>query len=1333
MRRLLIKAAWGMAAGLCIAFVLTLAIVIFANTNPGRGAVVSLLNPLLGGNVTIHGLSGRFPDKPTAEHVEISDDHGVWLKLDKVSAQWSPLQLLRNRISAHSISAESATLIRWPIPSSSSGGSSPPMDFKRVSIGHLTVGAGVASRQIVLSVNGTVYYTSDSEFAGVLHARRLDGVGTYEVRGRLQDHDLTGTVTIREPGGGLIAGLLDLPDMGPLSIDASGTGLQASNHVTASLAAGPLRAAAGGTLDLLHRGAAITFSARSPADHLRSDLAWQSLSVAGNLTGAFETPDVTAHLDVRGLQAGGGSMQAIVADVNGRHGDLSLAGNASSLHLPGPHPDLFAASPVRFAAHAVLATGSRAVDVSFSHALLEMTGHLTERDDTTQGAFAIKFPSLGPIAAAEGIDAQGSAALNAMVSTGSPLSSVAFDGSLRLVGGSATVARVLHGDSRIAGMLSVANGYIAVNESQLENAGVSASLMGSWVRGAWYFQWNAALKNFSRVFDKVSGDVALKGSVTGQDGALTVSADGTGSLATKGYASGLVRVSARAQGLPKSPTGSASITGTLDGSALALSADASRTPHGDWKFVLDKGNWRSLRASGSLIAASNLSSATGKVDVHARRLADLQPLLGQPVDGALDGSVAFTASRAHVAVTGHALDFDNTKIGSLAINGDVLSPLTRPVAALTYSATDVVRSGISGTLGGRIDGTADKLGVTLTSNLRANSGQVSQIIASATADIPRRQVLLTRLDVNGPGQSAHLAPPAHFDFTRGVSLTALSIRSGASEIDIAGRIAPELDARVSLRNGSGALLLPFLPATYLRGTLSGSAKLSGTLAAPLGTVTLAGRGVQVDVDAAGAAPPADITATALLHGTSASIRATVQAGQRVQLNLSGDIPFKPTGSIDLHVKGKQDLAVLDPVLNAEGRSVHGSLTLDATVTGSIAKPEVAGSAQLTGGEFQDFVRGIHIQAISASLNAHGNAIAINNFSARAGDGTITGGGNIDLTAPGEPISLSVVAKNAKPVSNDILNATLDADLKLAGRLTRQFTLSGNVNVRNANIDIPDSLPSSVAVLNIRGKGGPAPPPPVPLVLDLTLRSGGQLFVRGHGIDAEMSGKVHIGGTTFAPDVTGGFYLRRGNLSLAGQTLDFTSGQVSFDGSSLRERIDPALDFVAQTTAGGTTATLGVTGHASAPKIALTSSPQLPQDEILAHLLFQQNTTQLSPWQIAQLGQALVSLSGMGGLGDPLGRVRKSLGLDRLAVTSAGATGGQTAVEAGRYVAHNVYVGAKQSVSGASGTQAVVQVDLTKHLKLQTQVSSNNAPTPVSPGTTPVDTGSNIGLSYQFEY
>jgi translocation and assembly module TamB len=59
----------------------------------------------------------------------------------------------------------------------------------------------------------------------------------------------------------------------------------------------------------------------------------------------------------------------------------------------------------------------------------------------------------------------------------------------------------------------------------------------------------------------------------------------------------------------------------------------------------------------------------------------------------------------------------------------------------------------------------------------------------------------------------------------------------------------------------------------------------------------------------------------------------------------------------------------------------------------------------------------------------------------------------------------------------------------------------------------------------------------------------------------------------------------------------------------------------------------------------------------------------------------------------------------------------------------VFVGAKQSTTGFS--QVEVDVDLSKHLKLQTRVGNGSATTQ---GTTPEnDPGSSVGLTYQFEY
>ena len=59
----------------------------------------------------------------------------------------------------------------------------------------------------------------------------------------------------------------------------------------------------------------------------------------------------------------------------------------------------------------------------------------------------------------------------------------------------------------------------------------------------------------------------------------------------------------------------------------------------------------------------------------------------------------------------------------------------------------------------------------------------------------------------------------------------------------------------------------------------------------------------------------------------------------------------------------------------------------------------------------------------------------------------------------------------------------------------------------------------------------------------------------------------------------------------------------------------------------------------------------------------------------------------------------------------------------------MYVEAKQSSTGSSQLQ--VNVDLTKHLKLQTRLGNGTA---ITQGVTPEnDPGSSIGLSYQFEY
>jgi translocation and assembly module TamB len=251
------------------------------------------------------------------------------------------------------------------------------------------------------------------------------------------------------------------------------------------------------------------------------------------------------------------------------------------------------------------------------------------------------------------------------------------------------------------------------------------------------------------------------------------------------------------------------------------------------------------------------------------------------------------------------------------------------------------------------------------------------------------------------------------------------------------------------------------------------------------------------------------------------------------------------------------------------------------------------------------------------------------------------------------------------------------------------------------------------------KPGARPPaaggagPDVTLALDLSAAQG--VFVRGRGLDAELGGKMHVGGNAAAPRTTGGFTLRRGLFNLAGVTLNFASGEITFNGSS---KIDPALAFVANSSNGSVTATLTIGGYASAPKITLSSVPDLPQDEVLAYLLFRTSAANLSAFQLAEIGAALAQISGVTSGLDPLASARKALGLDQLNVGTS-ATGSPT-LNAGRYVAKGVFVGAKQGIGGNAGSQATVQIDITKGLKLETDAGSGTG-------------GNSVGLTYQFEY
>jgi translocation and assembly module TamB len=531
----------------------------------------------------------------------------------------------------------------------------------------------------------------------------------------------------------------------------------------------------------------------------------------------------------------------------------------------------------------------------------------------------------------------------------------------------------------------------------------------------------------------------------------------------------------------------------------------------------------------------------------------------------------------------------------------------------------------------------------------------------------------------------------------------------------------------------------FIPDLLADGRIDAHAELHGNLQTPTGQVSLKAVGVRFADDAALGLPAADLTAAAQLMGNTADLNVRLVAGAGSQLNVSGHAPMALDGALDLKIAGKLPISLVNPLLEARGQHAEGLLEVQAAVTGSVAEPQMGGAVALAQGSFRDYGRGVNLTAINAQLRGSAAALQIESLTATAAPGTLAVSGSIGVLQPKRPVDLKITAKNAQPIVSKLVTANLDADLRISGTLAEHLDIAGNVHLNRTLIGIPNSLPPNVAVLDVRRHGTAAPPAadkPLTIALDIKVQAPQQFLVQGRGLDAEMGGELQISGTTDSPRVSGGFDLQRGSFSLTSSKLSFTAGRVGFSGEGLQNKIDPTLDFTADTSIPQGTATLHVGGYADAPQFEFTSTPAMPQDQIMAYLMFGENASQLTALQLAEIGAALASLSGVGGDStlNPLVKVQKTLGLDRLTIgsgTTTNATGAETgaSIEAGRYISKRVYVEAKQSTTGTSQLEA--DVDLTKRLKLQTKLGNGSASVQ---GTTPEnDPGSAIGLIYQFEY
>jgi translocation and assembly module TamB len=1029
------------------------------------------------------------------------------------------------------------------------------------------------------------------------------------------------------------------------------------------------------------------------------------LGVGAALAGQPIDLAVTGNARVLSLTQGSVNLSAIAANNQGNYQLAAAIDDQdvnTSLHLSEPPGGLlghYAGPQLHDPLHLdlTLAGPRDNAALNFAAALgaaaLQGTGTLGLDPNALHADVVLTVPSLAPYGQLAKQNLGGSTQLHFIAAQEGKATNINLDGDVALTAAPGGAARLVGKSGHLSLAVRLADNTADIQHFSIDGAAFDVTLSGTVAQSGVDLKTHLDVSQVADLSPAISGNITDDNVIAGTLKDFAVHAVLSGTIKDKKIPSGPFNLTLDAQHLPSAAAGTLQGSGQLENAALALDAAFSRDAAGAASLHIANATWRSIDIKADLALAAGSKLPTGKAKFSIKRLDDLAAFSPVPISGSVQGDFSHQ-------------DAQNFGLDLTADNLNVSPQL--------------------GLINGKISvkGPIARLGVQLQASLAKLSGAPLQIATSGTVDGFAQSANLSSLTAAWKSLDVKLLGPAGIETKPDVIVHHLALSVNGGTLNLDGRLSPTLNLTLGISNLPVSLAQIASPGLDVSGTLSAKAQISGSAKAPAGKISLNANQIKLLSGAGNALPPADLTANINLSGSAANLTARLEAGPDANLNAAGLVPLNQTGAINLHLAGMTNLQILDPITAAQGTQIRGILTPDLTVTGTPKAPNADGTLALTGGSVQNIGSGLNLLDISAHVHAADQLITVQDFSSTAGKGSISGHGTVDLGQPSIPVDITITARNATPVSSDLVTETLNADLDITGALKAAMKLAGKIDVLKANVNIPKSLPPSVADLPIYRTGQKPPPPPAPppdIALDLLIHAHNQMFIRGDGLFAELGGKLTIGGTTADPIPGGGFTLIRGSFALGGKTLQFTKGLVSFNGAGFM----PTLDLEASTyTTNNDTATLVIGGTAAKPTITLTSAPPLPSDQILSQLLFGESTQNLSPFQAASLAAALASLSGIGGsaVSDPLGGVRNALGLDELSL-GGGTTGGAPSLQAGRYVAPGVYVGAQQSTSG-SGTQATVQIDLYHGLKLQTQTGTS---------TTGSGDASSVGLTYQFNY
>ncbi|HEX6841484.1 MAG TPA: translocation/assembly module TamB domain-containing protein, partial [Stellaceae bacterium] len=1114
------------------------------------------------------------------------------------------------------------------------------------------------------------------------------------------------------------------------------------------------------------------------APNARVTLAGSDLAYAGN-----RVAQTDATIDLRA--AGDPRVAATPIDVaaSGRVSGLALAAAA----VPGGLGD---AIDWRVAGRAE----REGMRVAVSEARIETAGNtLAAHGDFDNGAVAgAAHLELPDIAAFAGETLHGALALDLDAHAAADGAATAtLSGTLRRAGDSTSPAEALLGnETTIAAQVErQPDGALAAHDIVVKAANGTLAGAGSrGVDGRLAGDMHLELPRLAAIDARLAGSASLDATLSGtaEDPALSAVLRGT-KLALG--ATHLDNLEARLDGGGlRQPSGKLAAKFTvqhLDGTA---EVDATLSPGDALRLSRIRLDAAGTKLEGALTYRLADKTVDGKLIGTAPDLKPWSALSGTPVAGSATVKATLGGGKrqtADLALDGKGLAWGATPatVERLRVTAQLSDILGKPQGRAALEL-DNAKSGSATIAQLKFSGRSDRPGrFALDLSLRGTAaGAPLDLSASASASLDgnKTELRLTKLAGNFGDQPLVLHRTLALS-RRGADLGMADLDLGIGGGSLAGAGAIKgnaLSLHLLARSLPVSLFAALGGQPDVTGLLGFEVTLSGTRTRPQGDVIIDAEQLRFAAASRPDLPPLGLVASASWRGDRVELKGRLAGPQNDAIGFNGGVPLvlnpktlAPSlprkGALAFHVEGEGELANLVDLLPIGEDRLAGKFTVDVSVRGTVAAPDASGQLSLRNGRYESLSYGTILAGMSFDLVGNRDRLVLQRFTASDDyNGSLALAGAVNLAAAAGPtFDVNGQLKTFRAVRNDEATATASGDVRLTGTVTAP-SLAAQLRIDSAELRVPDRLPQNVQpieVVKINSATGQVLSAPdseqnqkhlIVVALGITVDLPGKVFVRGRGLDSEWRGRIALNGTSAAPTLTGKLEVVRGTFAFIGRTATLSKGTITFLGGT---RIDPSIDIEARLASSDVTAIVKISGTATHPTIALSSQPELPQDEVLSRVLFGTSISQINAAQGLQIAQAAAALATGGGPG-VLDKIRSGLGLDRLSFTSANTansafnnipslaaqpgipgsqpstavgtsplpvnaggaspSGSAAAVSAGKYVASGVYVGVTQGIT--SGSSSVdVQFDVTRHITVGTTAGQLS--------------GAGIGVDWKLDY